>query len=286
MANKEDFLIIDGHHLLFRMFYGVQSKLRSKDGILINAVLGFIGTILKYIKHFKPKYIIVIFDSNKPSFRKKIDEYYKGNRQSDYSAFNDDENPFIQLPIIKELLNKLNIKYCEIDGFEADDIIAAYSRKYHCTSKCIISGDTDLLQLIDDTTILYMDRGKKTIIYDEKNVIDKFNVNPIQIVDYKALVGDKSDNISGIFGVGPKTAAKLINNYHCVENIISSINEIKPEGLQKKIENNTELVLRNKKLIMLNSKAPLIFEIKELEIDHTIYNNLTGINVLKENLYL
>lgn len=281
-----NFVIIDGHHLLFRMFYGIQSKIQSKDGMLINAVLGFLSAIIKYIKYYEPKYFLVVFDSEKPNYRIEIEKDYKRNRQSDFSNISDNENPFLQLPMIKEILELLKIKYCEIDGFETDDVIASYANKYDTVQKYIISGDSDLLQLVNQDTIIFMDRGDKSITYDDNMVFDKFKISPQKIVDYKALIGDKSDNIIGLAGIGPKTAVNLINEFECIENMIEFSYKIKPQTLRKKIEEGSKTLNKNKLLIKLCFSVPLSFNLNDLKIDSATFHDIKATDILRENQYI
>ncbi|MDD3094512.1 MAG: 5'-3' exonuclease H3TH domain-containing protein [Bacilli bacterium] len=286
MKELEKFIIVDGHNLLCRMFFGIQSNIRSTDGMRINAVLGFISSIIKYIKCYEPKYFIVIFDSEQPNYRSEIEKDYKGNRQLDSSESTDDENPFIQLPMIKEILDLLDIKHCEVDGFEADDAIASYANKYDTMQKYIVSGDSDFLQLVDPNTIVFMDRGKKSITYDEKMVFSRFKILPERIVDYKALIGDKSDNISGLFGIGPKTAVNLINTFGCIENIIELSHNIVPKTLCEKIYKGSKTLCKNKFLITLRTDAPLIFNIDDLMIDHLSFIDKKAMDIFREYQYI
>lgn len=286
MKKNEVFVIIDGHHLLFRMFYGMPPRIRTKDGILINAVIGFVGAIIKYIKSYKPQYFLVVFDSKRPNFRSEFEDDYKGNRKLDFSNVSNDENPFIQLDIIKKILDNLSIQYCEIEGFETDDVIASYTNKYDEIQKYIISGDSDLLQLVNQQTIVFMDRGKKSIIYDESMVIDKFQVNPSKIIDYKALIGDKTDNIKGLSGIGSKTAVKLLEQFGCIENIVRLSYNIMPKSLRYKIESGSEILYRNKNLIKLHTDAPLKFTLDELTIEPYDYFERKTMDILRENKYL
>lgn len=285
MSELEKFVIIDGHNLLYRMFFGIQSNIRSTDGIRINAVLGFISSIIKYIKCYEPKYFIVIFDSEQPNYRSEIEKEYKGNRQFDFYHSLDD-NLFLQLPIIKEILDILDMKHCEIDGYEADDVIASYANKYDTVQKCIVSGDSDLLQLVNPNTVVFMDRGKKSITYNEEMIVNRFKISPKKITDYKALIGDKSDNISGLFGIGPKTAVNLINAFGCIENMIELSHNIVPQTLRKKIEKGCKTLCKNKLLITLRTDAPLIFDIDDLMIDHLSFIDKKAMDILREYQYI
>ncbi|MDF2874647.1 MAG: polymerase [Sporomusa sp.] len=286
MSEIEKLVLVDGHNLLFRMFYGVPARMRSRDGKLLNAVIGFMGAILKYIKVFESDYFLIIFDSEQPTRRNAEYEEYKKNRQSDFKNIEDDENPFIQLDIIKNLLDLLHIKYCEIDGYETDDVIASYVHKYPEIQSYIISADTDMLQLVNDNAALFIDRGKNSVLFDKTKVVEKYNVKPENIIDYKALVGDKSDNISGIFGIGHKTAAKLINNYGNIESIIDTLASINPDSLKKRIETNIEILKLNKSIIKLDNSVELSIELEKLKIDYKEYAGSKTIEILKENEYI
>ena len=268
------------------MFYGVPARMRSKDGKLLNAVIGFMGAILRYIQLFKSDYFLIIFDSEQPTFRNYEYKEYKKNRQTDFKNIENDENPFVQLDIIKELLDLLHIKYCEIGGYETDDIIASYIQKYPEIESYIISADTDMLQLVNDKVSLFVDRGKNSVLYDKNKVLEKYNIKPENIIDYKALVGDKSDNISGIFGIGNKTAAKLINNYGSIESIINSLKIINPDSLKKKIETNINKLIFNKSLVKLYSNLNLPISLHNLKIDYKEFYNKKTIEILKINDYI
>ena len=180
----------------------------------------------------------------------------------------------------------MHIKYCEIGGYETDDIIASYIQKYPAIESYIISADTDMLQLVNDKVSLFVDRGKNSVLYDKNKVLEKYNIKPENIIDYKALVGDKSDNISGIFGIGNKTATKLINNYGSIESIINSLDLINPDLLKKKIETNKNKLIFNKSLIKFYSNLNLPISINNLKIDYKEFYNKKTIEILKINNYI
>lgn len=286
MSEKTETLIVDGHGVLFRMFYGVPINLRSKDGIPLNAVIGFIGAMLKYIGLFEPRRMVVIFDNAKPSFRNEIFPEYKLNRMIDYDELSDDENPFMQMPIIESLLDELGLKHCTHEGFEADDAMASYAQLSLGEPMTVVSNDTDLLQVVDQETSVFADRGKKSAIYTAEAVVEKFGVAPGNIVAYKSLTGDTSDNIPGLRGVGPKTAAKLIAQFGSIEEMIAREREIAPARLQETIAGNHGLLQRNKQLITLRRDVPLGFTLSDLEIDGPQYHGLRAIDVLASGGYL
>ena len=286
MEQPTELVIIDGHGLLFRMFYGIPAQLRSKDGLPLNAAIGFTGTVLKYIEQFDPQRMLVVFDNEQPSFRSGLYPEYKLNRMVDYDELDDDENPFAQFKVIEDSLDALGIKHATHVGFEADDAMASYERLAGNMATVVISNDTDLLQLVNESTDVYADRGKKSIAYNVDTVISRFGVAPHSMVDFKAITGDSSDNIPGLFGVGPKTAAKLIAQYGDIECIVQQEASITPAKLREKIAANHDLLLRNKQLITLRRDVPLGFKLSDLTVDGPQYGGLRAIDVLASTGYL
>lgn len=243
-------ILIDGHNLLFRMFYGITASIKNSKGREIKGLVGFIGSLKKIVSKFEPYSVFVIFDSE--TSRKtnlEIDTDYKANR-IDYSYVNEEENPFSQLPLIKKALDYLGISYLEVSDNEADDYIASIiSNNYDSSNRYIIvSTDFDFIQLVDDNVFLYVKRGKNCILFDKEAVIKKYNISPQKYVMFKALVGDKSDNIKGITGIGAISAAKILN-YGCIQDYIcKNINS----KLSKMLTEHKELVDKNQRLISLN----------------------------------
>lgn len=196
--------------MLFRMCFGMPSILnRSKKEV--KGVYGFVASILKLSKEFSTDKFIVCFDTETSmNNNKELNEDYKSNRP-DYSTLPENENPFIQLDYIIKALNKLDIPTLQCVDNEADDYLASIAKKYEDKyNVIIISSDKDLLQIVDDTIQVYNAQAK--ILYTKEKIKEKFNVDVEQYILYKALVGDNSDNVKGIKGVGPKTAVKLIND--------------------------------------------------------------------------
>lgn len=240
-------LLIDGHNLLFRMFYGIPSSIKNKDGKEIKGLVGFIGSLKKLVSEFAPYSLYVIFDSETSKVANLgYDTNYKANRK-DFTNIPEEENPFTQLPYIKEALTYLEIPYFEVQNNEADDYIASIIKrnKQKDIEFIIVSTDTDFFQLLDENTYLYVPHGKKSILYVIENFKEKFNILPNDYVLYKSLVGDKTDNIEGIKGIGKITAVKIV--YALKE-------EIKLETkLKETLEINKEKIIRNIHLITLNS---------------------------------
>lgn len=244
---KEKILIIDGHNLLFKMFYGIPASIKNSEGKEIKGLVGFLGSIKKFIKEFNPRTVIVVFDSeSSASSNKLLDSEYKSNRL-DYSNISEDENPFLILPAIKKALNYLEIPNIEVTNSEADDYIASLTNN-NLYEYIIVSTDTDFIQLINDNTYLYIPRGKKSILYNKDKVYEKYNTYPNQYILYKSLIGDKSDNIKGIKGIGRVTAAKILK----YQNIESYIKQNSSNKISKLLIVNKYRLLINIKLITLN----------------------------------
>ena len=271
-------LIVDGHNLLFQMFYGMPSRIINKSGKPIQGVLGFVGALNKIIKLTDPTHVVVIFDGEHENERAEILPEYKANRV-DYSEIPDYENPFSQLENIYSALDFMGIKHFEEQEFEADDVIASYAITYGKNTQIVISSfDNDFFQLINDNVSVLRYRGIKTVICDTAYVQSKLGILPCQYVDFKSLTGDNSDNIKGAEKVGIKTASALINQFDSLQNIIRNIDNITKPSIQKSIKQNVERLENNYKLIKLNNNSLLRYE-----IDALLYSNkgLSTIEVLK-----
>jgi len=207
----ERLILIDGSNMLFRMCFGMPSIL-NKNKKEVRGVYGFIASILKLSKAFNTDKFVVCFDTETSlSNNKELDNDYKSNRP-DYSTLPENENPFVQLDYIQKALKELNIPTINCTDNEADDYLASIAKKYESSyNVVIISSDKDLLQIVSDNTNVYNAQAK--ILYTKEKIKEKFNVSVDQYLLYKALIGDNSDNIKGIKGVGPKTAVKLLNNF-------------------------------------------------------------------------
>lgn len=275
-----ELLIIDGHNLLFQMFFGMPAGIRNKDGKLIHGTLGFVGGLIKIIRMVGPTHVIVIFDGEKGNERTDINGDYKANR-IDYTQVPEEENPFSQYPDILKALEHMNITYVETQGFETDDLAASYAITYRELAKITISSfDSDFFQLIDENTQVLRYRGEQTLWYDGNRFQEKYGISPRYYADYKAMVGDSADNIKGVEGVGPKTAAKLINDYGDIKSIIENAESIPRVSLRSKILNNINRIKENFRLIKLENKIPLPFALEQLQYDAGRLPNTT--DVLKQ----
>lgn len=241
-------ILIDGHNLLFRMYYGIPAPIRNSKGKDIRGLIGFIGSLKKIVEEFKPYSLIVIFDSEtSKSTNLNIDSNYKANRIN-YNLVHEDENPFSQLGMIKNALTYLNIEHLEVLNNETDDYIASIVSNKKDYEYIIVSTDSDFIQLVNKNTYLYVPRGKKSILYDEEKVYERYQVSPSKYILYKSLVGDASDNIKGIKGIGPITASKVLAFNSIEEYILNN-----PDSRFSKILiDQKEIIKRNIKLISMN----------------------------------
>ena len=276
-------LIIDGHNLLFQMFYGMPSRIINARGEAIHGVLGFVGAVFKIIKMVSPSDIVVLFDGEHENSRSQINSEYKKNR-IDYTDIPEADNPFSQLKYISEALNYMGIKCYEEDVYEVDDVIASYVYKYKNETNIIISSfDSDYFQLIDENVSVLRYRGKNTKIYDKISISEKLGVLPEFYADFKSLTGDHADNIKGVEKIGIKTAAELIRRFGNIENIIANSNKIEKERIRNSIKSNVQSLRNNYKLIKLTDVNKIPFALDELDYsDKGLTTNavLKGIGLL------
>lgn len=276
-------LLIDGHNLLFQMFFGMPNKIINEDGKEIRGTLGFVGALLKIIKKVMPTHVLVVFDGEKREVRNEYEEY-KANRV-DYNEVSLKDNPFSQIQDIYKALDYLNIKYYETIKYEADDIIASYSIKLGKEDEVVISSfDSDFFQLISDKVKVLRYKGDNTIICEENYLKEKYNITPNMYVLFKALVGDSADNIKGIKGIGPKTASLILNTYNNIERLIENIDKIEKEKVKESLKNNIEQIKLNYRLIKLDDSASLPYkkeEIKYYDLSLSTNEVLKGIGLKK-----
>ncbi|MFZ3387265.1 MAG: DNA polymerase I [Candidatus Hydromicrobium sp.] len=242
-------ILIDGNNIAYRAFYALPDSISTSSGIITNAVLGFTNMLLKLIEEQHPDTIVCAFDSKIPTFRHKIFDRYKINRKKMPTELSS------QFPLIKEVLDAFNIIYLEKDGFEADDILAGIvnSIKDEFNQIIIVTGDKDLLQLVSgNIKVMAIKKGiTDTVIFDRLKVEEKFGVKPENMKDLLALMGDSSDNIPGVPGIGPKTARLLVKKYGCLEEIYKNINKVDNPRLRELLTNNKKLAELSKELTTL-----------------------------------
>ena len=249
-------LMIDGSGLLFQSFFGMPRKIANHKGQNIEAVICFVGILLKTVKTLSPDQLLIIFDGENQLERQQIDENYKANR-ADYSNVEEEDNPFAQLEIIKRVLDYLNFRCVETSNCEADDLIASIVNDYNNQFEIIISSaDKDFYQLIGNNVSVYTYRGKVSKLWTQDEIYNKYGFDARYFSAYKALTGDVSDNIKGVKGIGQVTATKLIQDYGNLENIYDNINAINPRIANFLIENKTT-AFNNYQMVELHSKSNL-----------------------------
>lgn len=260
-------VLIDGHSILNRAFYGMPDLTTSK-GEHTNAVLGFINIMLKILEEEKPEYLAVAFDTHHPTFRHEMFEAYKGTRKGM------PEELRAQVPIIKEVLNAMKVTILEMPGYEADDILGTLATLAEKAGNnvALVSGDRDLLQLASNKIKIRIPKTKMTGTeiedYYDKDVLDKYNVTPKQFIDLKGLMGDTSDNIPGVPGVGEKTAGKLIQSYQSIENLYEHIDELSPGKVTNTLKENRELAFLSKKLATICTECDVDFRIEDTSLSN------------------
>lgn len=263
-------VLIDGHSILNRAFYGLPDLTTSK-GEHTNAVLGFINIMLKILEEEKPDYLAVAFDLHHPTFRHEMFAEYKGTRKGMPEELRE------QVPLMKEVLKAMDITVLEKPGFEADDILGTLATRAEKEGNhvSLVSGDRDLLQLASEKIKIRIPKTKRTGTeiedYLAKDVEEKYHVTPTQFIDLKGLMGDTSDNIPGVPGIGEKTAAKLIDAYKSIEHIYEHIDEMSPSKVTNSLRDNKELAFLSKQLATICVDCELEFNIEKATIDH-MYN--------------
>lgn len=261
----EKLLLIDGHSILNRAFYGVP-ELSNAKGLHTNAIYGFLNILFKILDEEEPGYLTVAFDVHEPTFRHKMYAEYKGTRKMMAEELRQ------QVPFMKEMLAAMGIKTVEFPGYEADDLLGTLAKRAEEAgfSVSVVSGDRDLLQLATERVKIRIPKTKKTGTeiedYYAKDVADRYLVTPAQFVDVKALMGDASDNIPGVPGIGEKTATSLIAAYGSIENAYAHADEIKPKRAKENLKAHYDLAELSKSLAAIHTDVPLAYDFKEAEI--------------------
>jgi len=280
-------VFIDGNAILHRAFHALP-PLTSKNGEIVNAVYGFLSMFLKILDDLKPQYIIVCFDKKAPTFRQQLFVGYQAKRPK----MADELVP--QIAKVHEVLEKATVSIFELDGYEADDLIGTLANqvqsapvrnatqsvtggklKVQSLETIIVSGDRDMLQLVNShVKVLAPIIGiTKMILFDEKMVEEKYGIKPSQIVDYKALVGDASDNYPGVRGIGPKTAASLLKEYGSFENMYKNIRLLPPK-IAEKLAADAEQAALAKKLATIVTDAPITLSLENCSFTNLSFKNL------------
>ena len=256
-------LLIDGNSVLFRGYYATcyGNIMKTSKGVYTNGIYAFANMLNKAIKTMQPDYCVVAFDKAKHTFRHDIAPDYKGGRKET------PEELVMQFPLVREMLEAYNIPYLEYDTIEADDIIGSLAKKYDFETS-ILSSDRDMLQLIDDkTNVLVMRKGMSDIArMDEKALKEEYGLKPYQIIDYKGLAGDKSDNIKGVEGVGDKTAIRLLNDFDTCEGIYENIDKVKGK-LQEKLIQGRDSCFLSKTLATIKTDVNIDHDLDEFKLN-------------------
>ncbi len=263
---SEKLVLIDGHSILNRAFYGLPD-LTNSEGVHTNAVYGFLNIMFKILEEEQPDYLTVAFDVSAPTFRHKMYDAYKGTRKPMADELRQ------QVPLIKEMLKAMGVKVIEMEGYEADDVLGTLSVKGEKAGMkvAVISGDRDLLQLATENVMIRIPKTKRTGTeienYLAADVMEKYGVTPTEFIDVKALQGDTSDNIPGVPGIGEKTAGALIAAYHNIEAVHENAEVIKPPRAGKNIVEYWDQAVMSKELATIIVDAPIEYDFADAKLD-------------------
>lgn len=264
-------MLVDGHSILNRAYYGLP-PLTSPDGTPTGALYGFLNILFKFLDEEKPDALAVAFDVSAPTFRHEKYKEYKGTRKPM------DPDLKVQVPLIKEILEAMNVAIVEKPGWEADDIIGTLSKKYSKDGNpvTIVSGDKDLLQLVDENITMKnpkTSRGQTTVVnYTPEDVIEEYGVTPHEFILLKAIMGDTSDNIPGVKGIGPKTAAPIVAKYHTLDEVIAHIDDLSSASVKKKMAEGVDSMKLSYFLAEIDTNVDLDFDPEKAGLDN-IFND-------------
>ena len=260
---KKTVMLIDGSSLIFRAFFALPN-LSNNDGVMTNGVYGFLTMYRNAFDKYKPDYVLVAFDRSSKTFRN--DEYkdYKANRDKTPNELS------YQFGILKDVLDSMGVKYTDLDGFEADDIVGTYARmaKEAGDRAVLITGDRDYLQLVDDDILVYLTKKgvSDTVEYTVDKIKEEYGITPKQLIDVKGLMGDKSDNIPGVDGIGEKRALDFIRKYGSIENLYDNLDDISGKQTKENLANNEAVAYMSKKIGTIVTHAPVEFEYDDLAL--------------------
>ena len=264
---KKKLLLVDGHSILNRAFYGLPTMTNS-GGLHTNGVLGFLNILFRFLEEEKATHLVVAFDRKEPTFRHEMFTEYKGTRKGMPQELLE------QVPIMKEVLKAMEVPVVERAGYEADDILGTISREAvkEGFSVSILSGDRDLLQLATDEILIRIPKTKAggTTVEDyyAKDVLEQYQVTPEEFIDVKGLMGDTADNIPGVPGIGEKTATKIIVAYHSIENAFAHLEEIKPKKAKENLEAFYDQALLSKKLATIKLDCQLDYDLEQAKLQN------------------
>ncbi len=262
---KEKLVLIDGNSIINRAFYGMPD-LSNSQGTHTNAVLGFMNILLKIMNQEKPAFLAVAFDLKGPTFRHQMFSDYKGNRKGMPEELAE------QLPLLKELLQAMNISIVELSGYEADDLLGTLAKRGEAAGMevSVVSGDRDLLQLVTEHVMVRIPKtkasGTEIEDYGPQDVVEKYQVTPRQIIELKALMGDSSDNYSGVPGIGEKGATRIIVKFGSIENAYEKVDEVEPAKARNALREHYDMACLCKKLATIETDAPLVYDFEQARI--------------------
>ena len=262
---SEKIVLIDGHSIINRAFYGVPD-LTNAEGLHTNGIYGFLNIMFRILDEEKPEYLAVAFDLKAPTFRHKMYDAYKGTRKPMPEELRE------QVPVLKELLAAMGIPLLMMEGYEADDLLGTAAKKSEeaGVDAVIVSGDRDLLQLATEKIMIRMPKTKRGVTeienYHAQDVKDAYQVTPSQIIELKALMGDASDNIPGVPGIGEKTATNLIVAYGTIENAYAHVEEIKPNRAKEALKDHYDMAKMSKELATICLEAPLTLSFEDARL--------------------
>ncbi len=256
-------MLIDGSSLIFRAFFALP-KLTNNDGVMTNGVYGFLTMYNNAFDRYKPDYVLVAFDRASKTFRHKEFEDYKGTRDKMPSELS------YQFGILKDILDSLNVKYTDLDGFEADDIVGTYAKmaQKEGYESVLITGDRDYLQLVDEKIVVNLTKKgvSETKEYTVDTIKEEFGLSPKQLIEVKGLEGDKSDNIPGVDGIGPKKAIGFIQKYGSIEGLYEHIDEVSGKKTKETLIDSEAIAYMSKKIGTIVTSAPVEVDLEELKV--------------------
>lgn len=254
----ETVYLVDAYSLIFQVFHALP-RMTDRQGRPTNAIFGFSGDLLR-LRRRKPDYLIVVLDAPGKTFRENIYSGYKAQRPPMPEELQQ------QMPMIREVIRALNLPLLEVPGYEADDVLATIAHRAESEGRDVLlcTNDKDCRQLITDHVRIY--NVRKDLIYDRQALLQEWGISPEQVVDFLALVGDNVDNIPGVPGVGPKTASKLLQQFHTLDNLLAHVEEVKPPRLQQALREHAEEVRIARRLVQLKRDVPIEFHWKEWQL--------------------
>ena len=260
MSKPKSLYLIDGSSYIFRAYYGIRQFLSTSKGFPTNALYGFINMLQKVVKDEKPDYLAVTFDSKEKTFRHEMYADYKANREAP------PEDLAKQFPYFEPLVHAFNLHSVRVPGYEADDIMGTLAKKgaQEGLQVVIVSGDKDMMQLIGPD-IRMLDTMKNKW-FDIEGVEEKFGVPPDQVIEVMGLMGDSSDHIPGVKGVGPKTATELIRKFGSIEELYERIDEVDKQKLREKLVQDKKMALLSRQLVTINTSMELEFNLEDLKL--------------------